>query len=427
MIQRRNIRALVLINPIGFFYTDGQPMGAIYQGLTALQDSVNEKFKTGALKVSITFIPVRPDQLEAALSQGVGDFIAYGVIVTKQRQQSFAFTSPLETNIKQVVVSGPSFGSPSNLEELGGRQIYVNPLSVAYQKLQAVNEGLRKAGKPEIIIKSAAEYLQDDDLVQMVNAGIIPATIADDSRAKLWSQVLPHLVVHPELIIGSGQQTAWVVRKSSPELKQLLDQFLATHGVGNSFGNTLVRRYLENTTWVKDATSTAEMRKFAALSALFKEYAGQYGFDYLMIMAQGYQESTLDQSLRGRSGAVGIMQVLPQDAAASPINVRDVTETRNNILAGVKMLRQIEDQYFADPKIEPLDKMFMALASYNAGPNRIASLRKQAELQGLDPNQWFGNVELVVAKEIGQETVNYVGNVYKYYVGYKLALAESGH
>ena len=95
-----------------------------------------------------------------------------------------------------------------------------------------------------------------------------------------------------------------------------------------------------------------------------------------------------------------------------------------NIHAGVKMLRNIADTYFNDPKIDPMNKTLMVFASYNAGPNRIAKLRKEAADTGLDPNVWFGNVELVAAKEIGQETVTYVSNIYKYYVAYKLALEQ---
>jgi membrane-bound lytic murein transglycosylase MltF len=158
---------------------------------------------------------------------------------------------------------------------------------------------------------------------------------------------------------------------------------------------------------------------------LIKKYAGEYDFDYLMIAAQGYQESQLDQSKRNRTGAVGIMQVIPKYAAASPINVPNVSTAEGNIQAGVKMLRNIEDTYLNDSKIDPLDKTLFVFASYNAGPNRIARLRKQAQEQGLDPNKWFQNVELMVAKDIGQETVTYVGNVYKYYIAYKLAVEQA--
>lgn len=421
MLKRRTIRALVVMNPIGFFYANGHPMGAIYEAMREFQTFVNRKFKTGTLNVQVVFIPVRPDQLEAALTEGVGDLISNGVVVTQERQQRVAFTVAIEKDVKQIVVTGPNFGPVSSLEDLGGRQIYVNSLSVNYGSLQRINENLQRAGKPTIQIKAADKNLIDDDLLQMVNAGLFPATVTTASRAKLWSQVLSNLRPHANVVIARGQQTAWVVRKNNPRLKQLLDEFLTPRVVGTSFGNTLLRRYLQNTKWIRNSTSVEEMKKFNALRTIFEKYAAQYDFDYLMLMALGYQESLLDQKKRNPSGAVGVMQVIPKYAAAPPINVRDVTMTDRNIQAGVKMLRNIEDQYFNDSNIDQLDKTLLVFASYNAGPTRIAKLREQARAQGLDPNRWFENVELMVAQNVGQETVTYVGNVYKYYVAYKLA------
>ena len=426
MLKRGNIRALIMINPIGFFYDNGQPMGIMYDALEALQAYVNEKLKARAIKLEVTFIPVRPDQVEAALIQGVGDVVAYPLVITPEHKQKVAFTVPLESDVNQIIISGPKFGTVSSFADLGGKEIYANPLTVQYQALQQINDKLQKAGKPLIVIKPADKYLLEDDLVQMVNAGLLPATVTGASRAKLWSEVLHHLTIHPEPVIASGEELAWALRKNNPQLKQLLDEFIAPRAVGSSFGNTLVRRYLESTRWAVNATSPEEMKKFQALSGIFKKYASQYDFDYLMMMAQGYQESMLEQSMRSPRGAVGIMQVMPHDAAASPIDVPDVWTAEGNIHAGIKMVRTIEDQYLNDPKIDPLNKTLLAFASYNAGPNQIARLREQARKEGLDPNQWFGSVELVVARDIGQVTVTYVGNVYKYYVAYKLALGQSG-
>jgi membrane-bound lytic murein transglycosylase MltF len=166
------------------------------------------------------------------------------------------------------------------------------------------------------------------------------------------------------------------------------------------------------------------MKKFLAYVDYFKKYSDQHNFDYLMIAAQGYQESMLDQSRRSPAGAVGIMQVIPKYAAAPPINVKDVSTADKNIEAGVKMLRNITNTYFNDPAISQVDKTLFTFASYNAGPGRISGLRKNARRDGLDPNKWFGNVELEAAKSIGQETVTYVDNIYKYYVAYKLTLQE---
>lgn len=427
MVKRQNIRALVIVNPIGFFYDNGQPMGVMYDALRSLEGYVNEKLKTGPLKVEVTFIPVAPNQIEAALTQGVGDVIAYASVISPERAQRVAFTVPLETDVKQVVVMGPNFSSVSSLDDLGGREIYINPLSTMYQNLLRLNATLEKGGKKPIQVKAADEYLLDDDLVEMVNAQMIPATVTTLLKAQLWAQILPHITVHPNLAIATGEQTAWAVRKNNPQLKQLLDGFIAPRAVGTSFGNTMLRRYVKSDIWIKNATSPDEMKKFIALSDWFKEYAAQYDLDYLMMMAIGYQESQLEQSRRGPGGAVGIMQVLPSDAAAPPISVADVNTAPNNILAGVRMLHQIKEQYLKDPAIDPLNKMLLAFASYNAGPNRIAELRARAKQEGLDPNKWFENVELIVAREIGETTVTYVGNVYKYYIAYKLALAQSDH
>jgi len=424
MAKDRNIRALVILNPIGFFYDKGQPRGVNYEALEEFQKFVNQKLKTGKLDVKVTFLPMRVDQIEAALTEGVGDIIASGIVVTPDREKRVAFSTPVQTDVTQIIVTGLKFGQVSTLADLGGKEVYANPLTTYYENLQRANEELKKAGKPSIVIKPADRNLMDDDLVQMVNAGLIPATVTTKQRAALWSQVLDHIQSHPDLVIASGGQLAWVMRKNNPQFKQLVDDFVSSHAVGTSFGSTLLRRYLQNTKWVKNSTSAEDMKKFQANLELFQKYAGEYNFDYLMIAAQGYQESLLDQSKKNPSGAVGIMQVIPKNAAASPIGIPNVTTPDGNIHAGVKMLRNIEDTYFNDPKIDPANKTLFVFASYNAGPNRIAKLRNKAADMGLDPNVWFGNVELVASKDIGQETVTYVANIYKYYVAYKLAVEQ---
>ena len=426
MVKRREIRALVVPSRSGFFYDKGHPHGIYFEALDEFQRFVNKRFRTGSLKINVTYIPVRTEQLENALTEGVGDVIAYGVQVTPEREKKVLFTTPIDSNVKQVIVTGPTAPPIATLEDLSGKEIYVNPLTVYYENLQDLSESLQKVGKPPILVKKADPNLTDEDLLEMVDAGLIPATVTIDIRAEFWSKVFPHLTIHPNIILKKDGQLAWVTRQDSPQLRQLLDEFARGRTLGTSFGNTLLKRYLQNTGFVKDATSTEEMKKFQAYVRYFKKYAAEYDFDYLMLIAQGYQESLLDQSRRNPSGAVGVMQVIPKIAAAPPINISDVEVAENNIHAGAKMMREIADTYFKDPQLDPLNKTLMVFASYNAGPTRIARLRKKAATEGFDPNQWFGNVELAVARDIGQETVQYVSNIYKYYVAYKLTLEESG-
>ena len=426
MSKRRNIRALVVYSRSGFFYDKGHPKGISYEAVEEFGRFLNKKLKTGKLRINLTFIPVRPEQLEAALTQGWGDFIAAGVVVTPERQQEVGFTVPVATDAKQIVVTGPTNAEFDKIEDLSGKEIYVNPITNYYENLQNLNASFRKAGKPPVLVKEVDKNLTDEDLLEMVNARLIPATVTFTQRADFWSKVLPHLVVHTDMALASEVQLAWVTRKDSPKLKQLLDEFIEGHRLGTSFGNTLFRRYLQNTKWVRNSTSDAEMKKFQTYITLFNKYAAQYDFDYLMLAAQGYQESMLDQNRRSPRGAVGIMQVIPKYAAAPPIGIGNVNNADGNIHAGAKILHAIQKQYFDDPGIDMTNKTLMTFAAYNAGPTRISNLRKRAKTEGLDPNQWFGNVELVVAKDVGQETVRYVSNIYKYYVAYRLTLERFG-
>jgi membrane-bound lytic murein transglycosylase MltF len=421
MLKARQIRALVTIDPISFFYSHGRPNGMLYEELEQLERVVNKKFKAGKLKVRVSFIPMRPDELGPALSQGVGDFIAARIVITPGREKHYVFTSPIMTNVREIVVTGLELANARDLDDLVGRDIYVSPLTTFYDNLIKINEDRAKAGKAPLSVKAADKNLQESDLIEMVNAGLIPATVAMQHTAGLWQQILPNIRLHPEMVIANEGKLGWVMRKDNPELKNLLDQFTETHGEGTLFGNTLLRRYLKDTKWVRNSTSTAEMKKFAAYAEYFKKYAADYNFDYLMLVAQGYQESRLDQSKKSRGGAIGIMQVIPKYAAAAPINVRDVGRADRNILAGVRMLNNILTTYFNDPAIDEVNKTLFTFASYNAGPSRIVRLGKKAKEDGLNPNKWFGNVELEVAEEVGEETVTYVDNIYKYYIAYKLA------
>ncbi|MGA9567236.1 MAG: transglycosylase SLT domain-containing protein, partial [Candidatus Korobacteraceae bacterium] len=254
--------------------------------------------------------------------------------------------------------------------------------------------------------------------------GILPATVTITQRAKLWASVFHNITPQPNIVIANQEDLAWAVRKNNPKFKELVDEFVKTHAAGTSFGNTLMRRYLESNQWITNPTNDEQIKKFNELATFFKIYSSQYGFDYLMVVAQGYQESQLNQAARSPGGAIGVMQVKPSTAAAPPINIPDIGTAQNNIHAGVKLLNSIATDYFSDPKIDPLNRLLLTFAAYNAGPNRIAELRKEAPAQGLDPNVWFGNVELMVSQNVGQTTVQYVSNIYKYYIAYKLVVEQ---
>jgi membrane-bound lytic murein transglycosylase MltF len=189
-------------------------------------------------------------------------------------------------------------------------------------------------------------------------------------------------------------------------------------------GNMLLKRYLKSTQYVKNALDDKEMQKFSAKVVVFKKYAAKYNFDHLLIAALAYQESGLDNSKRSQRGAVGVMQILPSTAADPNIAIPDIQELEKNVHAGTKYLRFIIDRYYADEPMNEGNKNLFGLASYNAGPARIRDLRQKAAGKGLDPNRWFYNVEVVAAQDIGRETVQYVSNIFKYYVAYRSAFSQ---
>ncbi len=425
MATRGSIRALVLYSRSGFFYVDGKPEGISYEALQYFEQFVNQKLRSRQ-HIQVTFIPVRPDQLEPYLNEGIGDLIAYPLAMTPERAQQIAFSVPIQTDVKQILVTGKDFGAVSSLQDLGGKKVFVNPVTTYYGNLEKVSDSLRKLGKPPILIQSADKNLLDEDLMEMVNAGILPATVTITERAKLWASVFHNITPHPDIVIANQEDLAWAVRKNNPKFKDLVNEFVKTHAAGTSFGNTLMRRYLESNQWITNPTNDEQIKKFNELANFFKTYSSQFGFDYLMVVAQGYQESQLNQAARSPGGAVGVMQVKPSTAAAPPISIPDIETAENNIHAGVKLLNSIATEYFSDPKIDPMNRLLLTFAAYNAGPNRIAELRKRAPSQGLDPNVWFGNIELLVSQSVGQVTVQYVSNIYKYYIAYKLVVEQGG-
>ena len=422
MAERRYIRALVSYNRTYYFYDKAEARGVSYEALKEFEKFLNQKLHTGNRQINVIFIPVQRSELIQGLIDGRGDISASNIAIIPEGQAAVDYSDPVRENASNIVVTGPAAPSLISLDDLGGKEVYVGKLSCYWFMLTKLNEELKKSGKPAIILKAAAENLEDEDILEMVNAGLVGITVVDSLIGELWAKVFKQLTLHPNLTVPPNVNIGWAFRKNCPQLAAAVNEFVKDHKMGTAFGNTLIRRYFENTKWIVNSTSEEEMKKFKETAEFFKKYADQYGFDWLLVAAQAYQESRLNQSARSSVGAVGVMQIKPSTAAGAPININDVNQAEPNIHAGVKYMRFMMDEYFKDTSLDKLNKGLFAAASYNAGPNKIAKLRKQAAEEGLDPNKWFNNVELVADREIGRETVTYVSNIYKYYVAFKLAV-----
>jgi membrane-bound lytic murein transglycosylase MltF len=418
MVKRRMIRVAVTFNRTHYFIDKDQERGVTYEALKLFEKDLNEDLKTGNLKVNVVIVPLPRDQLYPALVKGKVDMVAAMVTVTPEREKLAAFSEPTRTNVSEVVVTGPGAPPIATVDDLAGQEVFVRKRSIYDESLVRLNTQLKARGKPAVVITPAPDVLEDDDVLEMVNAGLVPITVVDDYLAEFWSKVFTNIKVHPDVVLRSGGNLAVAFRKENPKLREVVNTWIRKHGKGDAFRNTIERRYLENTKYAKNAAADAERQKLQAVVELFKKYGAQYNIDYLLMAAQGYQESTLDQDVKSPVGAIGVMQVMPP--TGKELKVGDITKVDANIHAGVKYMRFMMDQYYKDDPMDPLNKALMTFASYNAGPGRIRQLRGEAQKRGLDPNVWFGNVERVASERIGRETVTYVSNIYKYYITYRL-------
>jgi len=426
MVERRVIRVLTVHSRNGYFIDKGVQRGTVVDIGRLFEDALNrklaaeKKLKGKGLKVRVAFIPLHRDELLPALAAGRGDIAAANLTITPERRKRVDFSAAGMSNVSEVVVTGPASPQVASLDDLAGKEVFVRKTSSYHESLVALNRKFAAEKKPAVRIREAPETLEDEDLLEMLGAGLVAIVVVDNHIASFWKQVFPKIIVHDKVAVRTGGEIAWALRKGSPQLKAALDGFAAHNKVGTSTGNQILMRYLKSVKYVKNAASEEERRKFTALVQYFQKYGDRYNVDWLLMAAQGYQESGLNQNAKSAVGAVGVMQLMP--ATGKDMKVGDIAETEANIHAGIKYMRFMVDQYYEKEPMTELDRVLFAFASYNAGPGRVASLRKEAARRGLDPNVWFHNVEYVAADKIGQETVTYVGNIFKYYVAYRLVV-----
>lgn len=425
MLKRHFLRALVASSKSQYYVVKGIQHGSSYEYLKALEDWVNLKYppKVKNVKFHVVFIPVPRDQLLSRLNAGRGDLAVGTLMITPERQKIVDFSDPLVTGVKQIAVTGPHSPELHSVEDLSGQEVFVRKSSSHWEHLERLNEKFKSEEKASIKLRAAPEDLEDEDLLEMLNAGLVPVVVTDAYLPKLWAPFYTNIKANMNVLVAEGGHIAWAMRKNSPQLIEAVNTFVKGHKQGTEFGNSVIGRYALSAKMLKNAVAPMELNKFQETAAWFQKYGSEYNVDYLLMMAQGFQESTLDQNAKSQVGAIGVMQLMP--ATGEQMNVGDIHQEEANIHAGVKYIRFMVDKYYANEPMDETNKILFAFAAYNAGPGRIHSLREEAAKKGLNPNVWADNVELIAAARIGMETVTYVSNIYKYYIAYKLvALRE---
>ncbi|WP_112480539.1 lytic transglycosylase F [Vibrio variabilis] len=415
LTKKRVLRVLVSAD-LGFYYIEkGQPRGIGAEQLYHFENYLKKRFP----KLKVQVIPVPRDDLIPALVNGYGDLIVANLTVTPAREAVIEFSRPILDNIDELIITSDDYPTLLNTEDLSGKEVWVRASSSYFESLQELNKALTEEGRPPVLVQYLEETLQDYELVEMVKQGLVSATVLDSHKAYFWNKTFDDLNIHSGIPLRSGGKIAWAMRKGSPKLAEQVNAYIKTAKEGTLLGNVIYNKYLENTSWFAKALDPKNIDQLEKLVSLFKKYADQYDFDFLMIAAQAFQESRLNQNKVSPKGAVGIMQVLPSTARDQNVNIKNINNIDNNVHAGVKYLRFIRDRYFSDDAISEDDKVYLSLAAYNAGPGNISRMRRLAEKHGYDPNKWFGHVELMARRNISSEPVTYVANINRYYVIYK--------
>lgn len=420
MKERGLIRALVTPSPTEFFIDDGKIRGIQAEYLQQFAKFINRGIKNEADKIRIKYVPVPFPELIPALLEGRGDIIATFLTVTDKRAELVSFTEPFRSSVNEIIVTNKDEPELTAVEDIAGKDVYVLANSSYVEHLLKLNTRLKQQGLDPVNIKQADPRLLSEDILEFVNAGVMQRAVVDNYIAELWQKVLTNIVVDESLAITADTQVAWAVRQDAKKLQGMLNQFITKVREGAKIGNILFDRYYENTRWIKNPTAKSERDKLNRYLDLFNKYGEIYGFDPLALAAQAYQESGLTHNKRSHAGAVGVMQVLPTTASDPKVNIKNIKDPEANIHAGTKYLAFLRDHYFSDPEIDEWNQQAFAWASYNAGPRKIRRARSVAKKMGLDPNIWFGNVEVAAARTISREPVRYVANIYRYFVAYRL-------
>jgi len=422
MLKRRMIRVAAPYSRSLFYIDRGRERGIGAELVRDFERWLNQKYgkQLGKRPLTIYLVAVTRDKLLPDLTSGLADIAIGNLTVTEAREKIVDFVAPDDVRrVNEIVVTGPSSPSIASLADLSGQAVHVRPSSSYYDSLVAQNERFKAEGKPEIKLVLVPDALEDEDMMEMTNAGLLPVIVVDDWKAIMWSRTLPKLVLHDTVVLREGAKLGWAIRKDSPKLESELNDFYASWVKKQGVLAYRLNRAMKSGP-LRDPGNGAELQRFENTVAFFAKYGKQYGFDPVMLAAQGFQESTLDQSKRSPVGAVGVMQLMP--ATGKSLKVGDITLTEPNIHAGAKYMDELMSRYFADASFNDQNRTLFAFASYNAGPGNIARMRKEAVKRGLDPDKWFNNVEVVTAEKIGLETTTYVRNIFKYYASYTLVL-----
>ena len=412
--KRKTLRMITRNSAISYFLWRGELMGYEY-------DLMKKFAKQQGLRLEVKVAPPGADMI-AMLKAGEGDVIAASTTITPERQaRGIAFTRHYHRVQEQLLTHINALPLPDK-DALNSRTLTIKGSHAYWQTAQQLlNEGYN------FTLVEASSDQTTSDLISAVNLGEVDATIADSHLIAVEHKFNDNL--QPGLKLEPKQSLGWAVRHNNPELLAALNQYIKKNYRGHFF-NVTYNKYFRNEKRIDryQGQRLTDSTRLSPYDDIIKPLAAQYHFDWRMLVSQMYQESKFNPKAKSFAGALGLFQVMPRTAQELGVTLPLTPET--GIYAGVSYMDWTRDRF---EKTLPLDeRLWFALAAYNAGFGHVNDARRLARQQGWDGNKWFNNVEkamLLLQKRQyyskvrfgyvrGTEPVNYVRQIRDRYTAY---------
>ncbi|MBL3656975.1 MltF family protein [Fulvivirga sediminis] len=430
--KRGSIIAIVDNSSTGYFLYRGRPMGYEYDLLSLY-----------AKQIGVTLeIKVTPsiDEAFEMLNNGEGDIIAYSLAITRARKEIVDFTHSHYSTRQVLVQRKPRNWRRMTREEIDkklirnqvdliGKEVNVRKSSSFVDRLQNLSDEIGG----DVLIIEEQDSAEAEELIREVAFSEIDYTISDETVALVNASYYPILDVRTA--ISFPQQIAWAVRKNSDELLTSLNDWIAQIKRKPTF-NIIYNKYFKSprASLIRAKSSYSSMggEKISIYDDIIKVAADSIGWDWQLLAAQIYQESHFDPNAESWAGAIGLMQIVPE--TGERYGATDLTDPIDNIMAGVHLLRFLDDLWSKTIK-DADERIKFVLASYNVGLGHVVDARELAKKYGRDPVTWDHNVEYFLLMKSkpeffrdpvvksgycrGEEPVNYVKEILSRYQQYR--------
>ena len=392
----------------------GESIGVEYHRLRAFERYLNGHARDGQ-EITLKIIPKAKDQLLGALLRGEGDLMAPGELLDVKPTHAVTPSDPIIERVPLMLVGVKGERRYTRLEQLSGRTVALTTGSAAGEALNLINQKLALRKLPPVNIEWVDPTLAVEDVLEMVQAGIYHLTLVEQPIAERWAKLMPKLRFDRKVLVSEPGAMRWYVRRDASMLRASVDRFLTTYTVPAD-QNVAFERVYRRLYRVHYPLARADRQKLEKLRPVLQKHAQQQGMDWLNLAALAFKESTLNPNAKGSGGATGLLQITP--SAAQRVGVNNIQNVEGNVQAGAKYLAMIRRKFFASPRLNERERMAFVLAAYNMGPERVQAMRAEARRRGLNPNQWFFQVERIAMEQVGMGAVSYVNSVNKYYLAF---------